>query len=164
MCSQGTANTLNEDDVWEVSPHHRAGPLLSRYMSVKGKTLLRKLWTVNSLDLMYVIRRPWPLLTRSHAHTMCFPLCRMDAFLTLVAVLFNYAGPFFLKQILEAIDNPSSRGARARAYVYASFTLLASLIKVRACSTTSGSWDKPQMTFTGRHKRICTTCGMGAKQ
>lgn len=53
--SQGTHNTLNEDDVWEVSPHHRAGPLLARYMTVKGKTLLRKLWTVNSLDLMYVI-------------------------------------------------------------------------------------------------------------
>lgn len=56
LSSQGTATTLNEDDVWEVSPHHRAGPLLSRYMSVKGKTLLRKLWIVNSLDLMYVIR------------------------------------------------------------------------------------------------------------
>ena len=28
-------------------------------MSVKGKTLLRKLWTVNSLDLMYVTPRPF---------------------------------------------------------------------------------------------------------
>jgi len=57
----------------------------------------------------------------------------MDALLTIVAVLFNYAGPFFLKQILEAIDNPS-REARARAYVYALLTFLASLIKVRAGS------------------------------
>ena len=56
----------------------------------------------------------------------------MDAFLTLVATLFNYAGPFFLKQILEAIDNPS-REARARAYIYALLTFVASLIKVRAC-------------------------------
>ena len=58
----------------------------------------------------------------------------MDALLTLVAALFNYAGPFFLKQILEAIDNPKrEREARARAYVYALLTFLASLIKVRAC-------------------------------
>ena len=56
----------------------------------------------------------------------------MDALLTLVAALFNYAGPFFLKQILEAIDNPR-REARAHAYVYALLTFLASLIKVRAC-------------------------------
>src|SRR5258706_7713131 len=92
----------------------------------------------------------------SHAHTMHFPLCRMDAFLTLVAVLFNYARPFFLKQILKAINNPSSRGARVHTYIYALFTLLASLIKVHACST-SGLCDKRQMTFTGRHKQRCTT-------
>ena len=85
----------------------------------------------------------------------------MDAFLTLVAALFNYAGPFFLKQILEAIDNPR-REARARAYVYALFTFLASLIKVRACL--QPCFVAAVMTFTGRHKRICTTCGMGVKQ
>ena len=90
-----------------------------------------------------------------------FPLCSMDALLTLVAALFNYAGPFFLKQILEAIDNPS-REARAHAYVYALFTFLASLIKVRACSNLA--LMAALMTFTGRHKRICTTCGMGVKR
>ena len=98
----------------------------------------------------------------SHAHMMHFPLCRMDAFLTLVAVLFNYTRPFFLKQILKVINNPSSRGACVHAYINALFTLLACLIKVHACS--SGSCDKRQMTFTGRHKQICTTCGMGIKQ
>ena len=66
VCSQGTAITSNEDDVWEVSPHHHVGLLLSHYMSVKGKTPLCKLWTVNSLDLMYIIQQPWPLLTCSH--------------------------------------------------------------------------------------------------
>lgn len=55
----------------------------------------------------------------------------MDALLTLVAALFNYAAPFFLRRILEAIDSPSKE-ARARAYVYALLTFLASLIKVGA--------------------------------
>lgn len=58
----------------------------------------------------------------------------MDALLTLVAALFNYAAPFFLKRILEAIDSPSNE-ARARAYVYALLTFLAGLIKVGTCPT-----------------------------
>ncbi len=49
---QGTESALNEDDVWEVSPHHRAAPLLFRFASVKGKTLLRRIWDANSFDLM----------------------------------------------------------------------------------------------------------------
>ena len=85
----------------------------------------------------------------------------MDAILTLVATLFNYAGPFFLKQILEAIDKPRKED-RAHAYVYALFTFLASLIKVRACS--NFAFMAALVTVTGRHKRICTTCGMGVKQ
>jgi ABC-type multidrug transport system fused ATPase/permease subunit len=70
----------------------------------------------------------------------------MDALLTLVAVLFNYAGPFFLKQILEAIDNPS-REARARAYIYALLTFLASLIKVRAFSHAPPSGTSAHITW-----------------
>lgn len=50
---QGSRRPLNEDDVFELSPHHRAAPLLNRWSETKGKNLVRKIWAINSLDLMY---------------------------------------------------------------------------------------------------------------
>jgi hypothetical protein len=72
----------------------------------------------------------------------------MDALLTLVAAVFNYAGPFFLKRILDAIVDPNNRQARARAYVYALLTFLASLVKVSPPSPRSFS---PTHTHTHTH-------------
>lgn len=107
LVAKGAEGPLTESDVFELSPHHRASPLLHRFETVKGKTLLRKIWVINSLDLL------------------------MDGLLTLVSVVFNYAGPFFLKRILDAISDPTPH-AIARAYVYAFLTLLCSLLKNQA--------------------------------
>ncbi|KIM25383.1 hypothetical protein M408DRAFT_210000 [Serendipita vermifera MAFF 305830] len=107
VIEKGTRAPLVESDVFELSPHHRADPLLRRFAKVKGKTLLRRIWTANALDLL------------------------MDGLLTLVSVVFNYAGPFFLKRILDAISEPSPE-AIAQAYVYATLTLFCSLVKNQA--------------------------------
>jgi hypothetical protein len=52
VIEKGSKATLNESDVFELSPHHRADPLLRRFAKVKGKTLLRRIWTANALDLL----------------------------------------------------------------------------------------------------------------
>ncbi|KAG6905430.1 hypothetical protein DXG01_002786, partial [Tephrocybe rancida] len=72
-------------------------------------TLLRKLFTANSLDLF------------------------LDFSLTLVSVCFNYAGLFFLNRILDAIDltSPMSE-SRAQAYVYVVLAFICSLCKSQA--------------------------------
>lgn len=69
-----------------------------------GKTLLRALIGSNFLDLF------------------------LDLALTVVAVVLNYASPFFLKQVLEAIENPSPE-ARSKAFIYALLSYLASLLR-----------------------------------
>lgn len=52
VIEKGSRAPLNESDVFELSPHHRADPLLRRFAKVKGKTLLRRIWTANALDLL----------------------------------------------------------------------------------------------------------------
>lgn len=52
VIEKGSKATLDESDVFELSPHHRADPLLRRFAGVKGKTLLRRIWTANALDLL----------------------------------------------------------------------------------------------------------------
>jgi hypothetical protein len=52
VIEKGSKATLDESDVFELSPHHRADPLLRRFAKVKGKTLLRRIWTANALDLL----------------------------------------------------------------------------------------------------------------
>ena len=139
---QGTTSTLNEEGFPTI--------VRVRYCHatcVKGKTLLRKLYPVNSLDLMYVIRPPsWlygsePVSNRhSPIHTHCtsllmpFSPLQNGCFLNARRrYLVQLRWPFSLNKILEAIDN-LNREAHAWVYVYALLTFVASLVKVRACS------------------------------
>ena len=62
---------------------------------------------------------------------MCTITRRLDILGTLASVFFNYASPFFLRRILEAIDHPTP-AARARAYVYAFLAFLATVGKAQA--------------------------------
>lgn len=52
----------------------------------------------------------------------------LDGTLTILGVFFQYAGPYFLKQILDAIASGSSE-ARSEALIYAVLTLVTSMIK-----------------------------------
>jgi len=105
LIKKGTYNTLNEDDVWELSPTLCSRPLTSLFKDLGHARIVWKLWTANSGDMIW------------------------DFFLTLVSVTFTYAGPFFLQRILSAIDNPTPEN-RAKAYIYAFGAFLATLLKV----------------------------------
>ena len=52
LIEKGSETTLSENDVFELSPHHRADPLLRKFATVKGKTLMRRIWTANAFDLL----------------------------------------------------------------------------------------------------------------
>ncbi|KAJ8487830.1 hypothetical protein ONZ51_g3940 [Trametes cubensis] len=95
LLERGNRTTLNEADVWSLSPSIRARPLHIKFSRSTGK-LLKRIYQANSLDMI------------------------MDCVLTLVSVVFNYAGPFFLKRILDALDtSDGSPTERAPAFVYA---------------------------------------------
>ncbi|EGN91771.1 hypothetical protein SERLA73DRAFT_157398 [Serpula lacrymans var. lacrymans S7.3] len=98
LIKSGTYTTLNEDDVWNLSPTMQSRPVFIKFNTIHRKTLLRRLWASNSLDLI---------------------------------VVFNYAGPFFLRRILDAIDNPSPEN-RSRAYIYAFLAFLCTVMKAQA--------------------------------
>lgn len=106
LLNLGTYNTLNETDVWALSPTMQARPLHIKFSRSTGK-LLKRIWATNSLDLI------------------------LDFCLTIVSIVFNYAGPFFLKRILDSLDvNGRNPEKRALAFVYAFLAFASSLCKV----------------------------------
>ena len=50
LLEKGTYNTLNEEDVWQLSPSMQARPLHIKFSKSTGK-LFKRLWDANSLDL-----------------------------------------------------------------------------------------------------------------
>lgn len=106
--------TLNEKDVWDLSPTMEARPIYMKFSSIKRATLLRRLWAANSLDLI------------------------LDFLLTYLSIVFNYMGPFFLKRILDSLEERENESADERAkrislaYVYAFLAFLATVCKAEA--------------------------------
>ncbi|KAH7910089.1 hypothetical protein BJ138DRAFT_1193608, partial [Hygrophoropsis aurantiaca] len=107
LIKRGNSTTLNENDIWNLSPTIQSRPLFTKFSTIVRSSLLRRLWAANSLDIM------------------------MDFGLTLVSAIFNYASPFFLRRILDAIENPMP-GSRAKAYIYAFLAFLCALCKAQA--------------------------------
>ncbi|KII83760.1 hypothetical protein PLICRDRAFT_119100 [Plicaturopsis crispa FD-325 SS-3] len=99
----GTNTTLNENDVWNLSPAIRSRPVFIKFSSMKHSRLLWQLWATNSLDVL------------------------LDSSLSVVSVLLGFASPFFLNRILEAINVPNP-GSRSRAYVYAFLSFICMLL------------------------------------
>ncbi|KAJ7764128.1 hypothetical protein DFH07DRAFT_1059163 [Mycena maculata] len=108
MIKKGTHETLEDKDVWQLSPNIQSRPVFIKFMSLKVPSLPRRLWAANSLDMI------------------------LDFILTIVSVIFNYAGPFFLKRILDSIDtaNPTRRD-KGTAYIYAFLMLLCAVLKAQ---------------------------------
>ncbi|KAF5385782.1 hypothetical protein D9615_002209 [Tricholomella constricta] len=105
----GHDTTLNEKDIWALSPTMQSRPIFMKFVNIHHSSLLRRLWAANSLDLL------------------------LDFLLTFVSVAFNYTGPFFLKCILDAIDlQTPTPESRARAYIYAFLAFAASMCKAQA--------------------------------
>ncbi|KAF8273971.1 multidrug resistance-associated ABC transporter [Lactarius quietus] len=103
----GTNTTLNEEDVWALSPTMQSRSVFVKFSNMKRATLFRQLCAANSLDLL------------------------LDVILTYVSVSFNYMGPFFLKRILDVIGDPTP-ATRSRAYIYALLAFLCTLAKAQA--------------------------------
>ncbi|KAG6908992.1 hypothetical protein DXG01_002481 [Tephrocybe rancida] len=109
LVHRGRYTTLNEKDVWALSPTLQSRSIFIKFVTLPQTTLLRKLFTANSLDLF------------------------LDFSLTLVSALFNYIGPFFLKRILDAIDlTTPTPESRTQAYIYAVLAFICSLCKAQA--------------------------------
>ncbi|KAI0357032.1 multidrug resistance-associated ABC transporter [Trametes cingulata] len=118
LLAYGQHHTLNEADVWPLSPTMQARPLHLKFSRSTGR-LLKRLWTTNTRDLI------------------------ISFTLTYVGIVLSYAGPFFLKRILDALDMVGrSPEKRALAFLYA---LLAF-----ACSLCRAQVDIQQLWF-GRH-------------
>ncbi|KAI0065886.1 multidrug resistance-associated ABC transporter [Artomyces pyxidatus] len=107
LIKRGTHETLNEDDVWNLSPCFQSRPVFIQFTRTKRATLLRKLWAANSLDII------------------------LDFILSFVSVVFNYASPFFLKRILDAIAYPTPEN-RSQAFIFAFLAFGCTIIKAQA--------------------------------
>lgn len=53
----------------------------------------------------------------------------MEAILTVFSVVFSYLGPFFLKQILDAVQHHDPE-MRAKAYVLAALAFVCSILEL----------------------------------
>jgi hypothetical protein len=114
LIKKGTHNTLNEADVWKLSPTLSSSPLTSLFKNLGHGHIVWKLWTANSGDMIW------------------------DFLLTLISVTLTYAGPFFLQRILAAIERPTPE-SRAKAYIYAFAAFSTTLLKVYHQSRTMHS-------------------------
>lgn len=65
-------------------------------------------------------------------HPPVFNTQSLDFTLTFISVVFNYPSPFFLRRILEAIDDYTEleKQKRSQAYVYAALAFLCTVAKV----------------------------------
>ncbi|KAJ7108139.1 multidrug resistance-associated ABC transporter [Mycena epipterygia] len=106
LVQRGRNTTLNEKDVWDLSPNIQSRPIFIKFSTLPQKSLLAKLWAANSFDVI------------------------VDFALTFCSIAFNYCGPFFLKRILDAIDTSNeTEKDKAKAYIYAFLMFVCSICK-----------------------------------
>jgi hypothetical protein len=115
----GYEKDLTDDDVPPLSVTMRSEQVFNSLLAISGPrvdakgnaipppSLLRRLATLNAMDFS------------------------LDASLTFLSVLCNYASPYLLKKILDSLANPTPE-SKARAYIYATLALLASVGKAEA--------------------------------
>ncbi|PFH45713.1 hypothetical protein AMATHDRAFT_158119 [Amanita thiersii Skay4041] len=109
LIRRGRSTTLNEEDVWNLSITMQSRPVFLRFKEFRQSSLVRRFLVSNIFDFL------------------------VDLGLTIVSVMFNYTGPFFLKQILDAVDTPNPTAeSRAKAYIYAFLAFVCSLGKAQA--------------------------------
>ncbi|KAJ6516119.1 hypothetical protein C8R45DRAFT_1087239 [Mycena sanguinolenta] len=94
LIRRGVNNSLTEKDVWNLSPTMQARPVFHKFTRLRRATLLRSLLVANSSDLI------------------------LDAILSVLSAVLNFASPFFLNLILSTLEHPAEGGQRL-AYLYA---------------------------------------------
>ncbi|KAJ7662919.1 multidrug resistance-associated ABC transporter [Mycena rosella] len=106
LVKHGTNETLDDKDVWGLSPTMQSRPVFVKFQSITSATLLRRLVAASSLDLI------------------------LDFVFTVLSVFFEYSGPFFLKRLLDSIDQPNSAPRdTGMAYIYAGLMFSCSILK-----------------------------------
>ncbi|KAK0200579.1 hypothetical protein DFS33DRAFT_1362775 [Desarmillaria ectypa] len=105
LVKNGRYNTLNDIDVWNLSPSFQSRPLFIKFSNVVRSSLLRKIWASNSLDII------------------------LDALFTVLSVIFNYTTPFFLNRILASIGPHATPEDRTNAYIYAFLMFIMSVAR-----------------------------------
>ncbi|KZT21758.1 multidrug resistance-associated ABC transporter [Neolentinus lepideus HHB14362 ss-1] len=106
LIKRGTHATLNEGDVWSLSPMMQSRPIFIKFSMLQG-SLIWRIWKANSKDIL------------------------LDFIGTYVSVVCNYLGPFFLKKILDAIQDGSKERIQ-QAYIYALLAFLSQVAKAEA--------------------------------
>ncbi|KAJ7025345.1 multidrug resistance-associated ABC transporter [Mycena alexandri] len=102
----GTNTTLEEKDVWFLSPTNKSKAIFTKFYNLRSATLLRRLWDANSLDLL------------------------LDFFGTLGSVAFAYGSVFFLNRLLDSIDHPTGSD-KGIAYQNAGLMFIFSILKAQ---------------------------------
>ncbi|KAF7331551.1 ATP-dependent bile acid permease [Mycena kentingensis (nom. inval.)] len=106
LVKKGTRQTLDEDDVWAMSPTMQSRPVFLKFQSIVRKTLLRRIVVANSFDML------------------------IDFIGTIGSIFFQYAGPYLLKNLLELLDlpNPTPRD-KGLAHMYAAMMFFCAIMR-----------------------------------
>ncbi|KAL4065666.1 hypothetical protein V8B97DRAFT_2010327 [Scleroderma yunnanense] len=107
LIRRGTYTTMNEEDVWDLSLTTQSRPLFAKFSAIKRRSLVRWIFAANSIDIM------------------------LDVVGTIVSIILQYASPFFLRRILDIIDDPNAE-TRGPAYIYAFLAFLCTVLKAQA--------------------------------
>ncbi|KAL4065664.1 hypothetical protein V8B97DRAFT_1983434 [Scleroderma yunnanense] len=107
LVKRGSTIDMDEGSVWDLSPAMQSRPVFNKFRTIQQPTLLRRLIVANSRDLI------------------------LDVLLTFVTVLFSYAAPYFLRNILDLINDPTPEH-HSRAYVQAFLACFCALMKGEA--------------------------------
>nr|GAT43756.1 predicted protein [Mycena chlorophos] len=106
LIKKGTHNTLNDEDVWRMSPTLQSLPVFVKFQALYRSTLLRSLVFANFHDLVF------------------------DFLGTLGSIFLSYAGPYLLKQLLDVLAKPDATPRdRGLAHLYAALMFVCALVK-----------------------------------
>ncbi|KAJ7725660.1 hypothetical protein DFH07DRAFT_1002530 [Mycena maculata] len=130
LVKKGRNTTLNEDDVWALSPNIQSRPIFIKFSTLPQKSLLAKLWAANSFDII----------------ESCI-------------VALRGFGPYRLnhRRILNAIDTDAeSENEKGKAYIYAVLMFTCSVCKVCAVPNNSvpPSLTRPPVARSPRLNRV----------
>ncbi|KAL4065665.1 hypothetical protein V8B97DRAFT_2019002 [Scleroderma yunnanense] len=107
LIKRGSTMNMVEENVWDLSPAMQSRPVFNKFRIIQHRSLLWRLMRANSRDLI------------------------LDILLTFVTVSFSYASPYFLRNVLDLINDPTPEH-RTRAYVQAFLAFFCALLKGEA--------------------------------
>ncbi|KAI5999875.1 P-loop containing nucleoside triphosphate hydrolase protein [Pisolithus orientalis] len=107
LIKRGNTMEMKYEDVWDLTPAMHSGPIFAKFSSIERPNLLLRLIAANRSDLI------------------------LDILLTVVTVSLSYAAPYFLRRILDLIENPTPE-RRSEAYVLALLAFVCAALKGEA--------------------------------